>query len=156
MASTTSLVIILVLFISAPTTATAQDQEAPRLPVEPYWECNGGDGGDVGTAVQMKQILVQDLANVVPGRLRMNYCNVYTLNGLQMFGFAECTIHGAPGDVPGCRQCLSEVGQQLTQNCDDTGVGHAWDVAESGCYFKVGFSRDVCPQGVAAPEAVES
>ncbi|CAL1404543.1 unnamed protein product [Linum trigynum] len=144
----TSLAIILVLlFISAPT-ITAQDAPAPLLPVDPYGECDGGNGGDVGTAVQMKQILIKDLIGQAPGKPRMNYCNGLQMNGLQMYGFAECTIHSAPGDVPACQQCSSEVGSYLIQYCDDTGVGHAWDTAESGCYIKVGFSvNDVCPAG---------
>ncbi|CAI0452352.1 unnamed protein product [Linum tenue] len=144
----TSLAIILVvLFVSAPT-ITAQEAQAPLLPVDPYGECNVGNGGDVGTAVQMKQILIQDLIRVAPGKPRMNYCNGLTMNGLQMYGYAECTIHNAPGDLPACNQCSSEVGGYLIQNCDTTGAGHAWDTAESGCYFKVGFSvDDVCPAG---------
>ncbi|CAN1343312.1 hypothetical protein LINPERPRIM_LOCUS39757 [Linum perenne] len=97
----------------------------------------------MATVVDMKTILIGDLAKVVPTRDQLHYCNTYGSEGITMFGYAECTHHNSD-DLGYCTNCLGYVGDFLAANCNDTGVGHAWDV-DSSCYYKIGFTKKICP-----------
>ncbi|CAN1242049.1 hypothetical protein LINPERPRIM_LOCUS5205, partial [Linum perenne] len=110
----------------------------------PYGLCDPGKNGvDIPTAVDIKSTLIGDLKNVVPTKDQLYYCNTYESNGVKMFGYAQCTRTNS-GDLGYCTDCLRLVGDFLVNNCDVTGIGHAWD-ADSLCYFRVGFDVDICP-----------
>ncbi|CAN1171064.1 hypothetical protein LINPERPRIM_LOCUS7768 [Linum perenne] len=130
--------ISLFLIFYATTTATLVGGDVP------YGQCDvGRNDVDMATVVDIKAILIGDLANVVPTKEHLHYCNKYESDGVTMFGFAECTRR-SPTDLSYCINCLALVGDYLVANCNYTGVGHAWSMY-SACYFKIGFTVEICP-----------
>ncbi|CAI0452356.1 unnamed protein product [Linum tenue] len=141
MASATRLLLelsILALITAAATTTTTAD--------EAYKQCYTGNGGDL--AVRIMKSLVQDLTAKLPDRRETYYCNELTLEGMKMYGFAECRGRDSDGaaSMKACTDCLDLAGKLLIDDCKDTATGYAWDL-DSACYFKVGYSIDVCPKG---------
>ncbi|CAN0923332.1 hypothetical protein LINGRAHAP2_LOCUS33511 [Linum grandiflorum] len=115
----------------------------------PLGECyKGKEDADVATAVYLKGVLIRDLATNVPLADGLSYCDTVDWKGVKMYGFAKCKPHppppdGSPVNLDYCLRCLALVGTYLVRNCDDTGVGRAWD-GDLSCYYKIGFSQHVC------------
>ncbi|CAL1366257.1 unnamed protein product [Linum trigynum] len=109
--------------------------------------CSDGGGGDVETAVQLKQSLTYDLINIVPSGGDMEgqpYCSWRKWNGLQMYGFAYCAMSDMNDAVAACHGCLSIAGGILIDGCKSTGSGHVIGEHDR-CYIWVGFGG--CPAG---------
>ncbi|CAN0923331.1 hypothetical protein LINGRAHAP2_LOCUS33510 [Linum grandiflorum] len=131
------------LLLYSATTATVVTGDIP------LGECDKGEeDADLATVVMLKGVLIEDLANNVPITDDLSYCDTVDWEGVKMYGFAKCKPHppppdGSPVDLHYCSQCLGLVGTYLNGNCEDTGVGRAWD-GDGSCYYKIGFSEHVC------------
>ncbi|CAN0921877.1 hypothetical protein LINGRAHAP2_LOCUS32821 [Linum grandiflorum] len=98
----------------------------------------------MSTVVWLKSTLINDLTATVPTKKQLHFCKTDASGGITMYGYAECTRLSS-GGLDYCTTCLQVVGNYLAGSCDDsTGVGHAWD-SDSWCYFKIGFTLDICP-----------